>query len=120
MKLKNRDRQFLSQALTVIKKGILLAIASSHRTSHTINNTHVNQQRVGSGEATSRKQTNRKVDLAIGEDNGGHTGHTPNDDRSDSLNPNNPAYQATADNRSNQMNPNNPAYHSSRGGGRRK
>ena len=41
---------------------------------------------------------------------------TPNDDRSDSLNPNNPAEQAAADNRSSQMNPNNPAYHSSRGG----
>jgi len=45
---------------------------------------------------------------------------TPNNDRSDSMNPNNPAEQAAADNRSNQMNPNNPAYHSSRGGGRRK
>ncbi len=33
-----------------------------------------------------------------------------NDDRSNSKNPNNPAYQAAADNRSNQLNPNNPEY----------
>lgn len=43
----------------------------------------------------------------------------PNDDRSDSMNPNNPDYQASMDNRSDQLNPNNPAYWSSRGGGRR-
>lgn len=43
---------------------------------------------------------------------------SPNDERSDSMNPNNPAHQAAMDNRSNQMNPNNPAYGSSRGGGR--
>jgi hypothetical protein len=36
---------------------------------------------------------------------------TPNDDRSDTLNPNNPAYDAARDNRSNQLNPNNPRYH---------
>ncbi len=41
---------------------------------------------------------------------------SPNDDRSDSMNPNNEAYQAAMDNRSDQMNPNNPAYDSSRGG----
>ncbi len=33
-----------------------------------------------------------------------------NDDRSDSKNPNNPAYQSAIDNRSNQLNPNNPEY----------
>ncbi|MFX1298623.1 MAG: hypothetical protein ACFFD2_27660, partial [Promethearchaeota archaeon] len=33
-----------------------------------------------------------------------------NDDRSNSMNPNNPAYQASLDNRSNQLNPNNPEY----------
>ena len=33
-----------------------------------------------------------------------------NDDRSNSLNPNNPAYKASIDNRSNQLNPNNPEY----------
>jgi len=43
------------------------------------------------------------------------SGRSPNDDRSDSMNPNNDAYQASMDNRSDQMNPNNPAYGSSRG-----
>ena len=41
---------------------------------------------------------------------GGRGGRTPNDDRSDSMNPNNPAYQASLDNRSDQLNPNNPEY----------
>jgi hypothetical protein len=36
--------------------------------------------------------------------------------RSNSMNPNNPAHHASADNRSNQANPNNPAYYSSRAG----
>lgn len=35
-----------------------------------------------------------------------------NDDRSDSKNPNNPAYQAAVDNRADQLNPNNPEYKS--------
>jgi hypothetical protein len=35
---------------------------------------------------------------------------TPNDDRSDSLNPNNPAYEASQENRANQLNPNNEGY----------
>jgi hypothetical protein len=34
----------------------------------------------------------------------------PNDDRSDSKNPNNPASKAAHDNRSNQLNSNNPEY----------
>ena len=46
------------------------------------------------------------------------SGRSPNDDRSDSMNPNNDAYQASMDNRSDQINPNNPAYWSSRGGRR--
>ena len=33
-----------------------------------------------------------------------------NDDRSDSMNPNNPAYQAAMDNHANQLNPNNDEY----------
>ena len=33
-----------------------------------------------------------------------------NDNRSDSKNPNNLAYQAAIDNRSNQLNPNNPEH----------
>ena len=41
--------------------------------------------------------------------------HSSNDDRSDSMNPNNDDYRASNDNRSDQMNPNNDAYHSSRG-----
>ena len=35
---------------------------------------------------------------------------TPNDDRSDSMNPNNDAYDSSMDNHSNQLNPNNDAY----------
>ena len=38
---------------------------------------------------------------------------TPNDDRSNSFNPNNSASKAATDNRSNQLNPNNPAFHHS-------
>ena len=37
-------------------------------------------------------------------------GRTPNDDRSDSLNPNNDAYDHSMDNHSNQLNPNNDRY----------
>ena len=33
-----------------------------------------------------------------------------NDDRSNSMNQNNPAYQASQDNRSDQLNPNNSEY----------
>ncbi len=33
-----------------------------------------------------------------------------NDDRSNSKNPNNPAYKSSMDNRSNQLNPNHPDY----------
>ena len=37
-------------------------------------------------------------------------GRTPNDDRSDNLNPNNDAYDASQGNRSDQLNPNNERY----------
>lgn len=37
-------------------------------------------------------------------------GRTPNDDRSDSMNPNNDAYDDANDNHSNQLNPNNERY----------
>jgi len=37
-------------------------------------------------------------------------GRTPNDDRSDSLNPNSPAFQASLDNRSRQLNPEDERY----------
>ena len=36
--------------------------------------------------------------------------HSPNDQRSNSKNPNNPSYEASTDNRSNQLNPNNSEY----------
>jgi Leucine-rich repeat (LRR) protein len=42
-------------------------------------------------------------------------GRSPNDQRSDVMNPNNPEHQATLDNRANQLNPKHPAYRSSRG-----
>jgi hypothetical protein len=37
-------------------------------------------------------------------------GRTSNDDRSDSLNPNNDAYSDSMDNHANQLNPNNEEY----------
>ena len=40
-------------------------------------------------------------------------GRTPNDDRSDSMNPNNDAYEESQDNRANQLNPNNDRYQGS-------
>jgi len=43
-----------------------------------------------------------------------NTDRSPNDQRSDVYNPNNPDYKDAMDNRSNQLNPNNLAYHSSR------
>ena len=48
----------------------------------------------------------------------GRTGPSPNDQRSNVKNPNNPAHKSAGDNRSNQMNPNNPAHRSSRGEGK--
>ncbi|MHA2249907.1 MAG: hypothetical protein ACXAD7_06075 [Candidatus Kariarchaeaceae archaeon] len=39
---------------------------------------------------------------------------SPNDQRSNTFNPNNPAYKAARDNRSNQLNPRHPGYRSSR------
>jgi hypothetical protein len=42
---------------------------------------------------------------------------TPNDDRSDSMNPNNDAYDASMDNHANQLNPNNEAYQGSKSAG---
>ena len=43
------------------------------------------------------------------------SGNSPNDNRSNSMNPNNRASRAAANNRSNQMNPNNASYRASRG-----
>ncbi len=42
-------------------------------------------------------------------------GRSPNDQRSDVINPNNAEYKAAMDNRSNQLNPNNAGYWQSRG-----
>lgn len=44
----------------------------------------------------------------------GGRGRSPNDQRSDAKNPNNPEYDAAQDNRANQRNPNSDAYRSSR------
>ena len=50
---------------------------------------------------------------------GGHgrggSHHSSNDQRSNSMNPNNSSYQSSMDNRSDQMNPNNEVYDLSRG-----
>lgn len=50
-----------------------------------------------------------------GSKGGGHP--TPNDQRSNVLNPNNPAHKANQDNRANQLNPNNPANPANTPGG---
>jgi len=42
-------------------------------------------------------------------------GRSRNDDRSDSKNPNNPAYHAAVENRADQLNPDHEAYRSARG-----
>ena len=42
-------------------------------------------------------------------------GHSPNDDRSNSMNPNNPAYWASEENRADQLNPNNDEYKGDKG-----
>ena len=44
-----------------------------------------------------------------------HGGNSADDNRSNTLNPNNPAHRAANDNRANQLNPNSRAYRSSRG-----
>lgn len=41
-------------------------------------------------------------------------GRTPNDDRSDGMNPNNDSHQDNQDNRADQLNPNNDAYQGDR------
>ncbi|PKB82199.1 MAG: hypothetical protein BZY88_04875 [SAR202 cluster bacterium Io17-Chloro-G9] len=75
-------------------------------------------------DAKTARSTGPPLDEPSGTADPAHTGvmglksaspHSANDDRSNSLNPNNAANQASSNNRSNQMNPNNPAYRSSRG-----
>lgn len=41
---------------------------------------------------------------------GGGLGHSSNDDRSNSMNPNNDAHDAAMDNHADQLNPNNDKY----------
>ena len=62
-----------------------------------------------------RHQTGGAVSPSGGTSSGSDGGPSPNDQRSNVMNPNNPEYQSAIDNRSNQLNPNNPAYWSSRG-----
>lgn len=61
------------------------------------------------------KPKNNQEQRAKKEDEGGDWDddrheRSPNDDRSDTLNPNNPAYDDARDNRADQLNPNNPSY----------
>ena len=72
------------------------------------------EEPVQRSEATSTSLIG-KVDDDGGIDDYDEGSRSPNDDRSDSMNPNNDSYQASMDNRSDQMNPNNDAYWSSRG-----
>ena len=69
--------------------------------------------------AEEMEKRGERPGISAGDDASGDlsagTDRSPNDDRSDSLNPNNDAYHAAMDNHANQMNPNNPAYGSSRG-----
>jgi hypothetical protein len=67
------------------------------------------------GEAAAKLAAANSTPDDGGDDDYDDGGRSPNDDRSDSMNPNNDDYQAAMDNRSDQMNPNNDAYWSSRG-----
>ncbi len=53
----------------------------------------------------------------MSKDNGSGRTPTPNDQRSNTKNPNNPAQKAAQDNRSNQLNPNSPRHSSNTQGG---
>ena len=70
---------------------------------------------VESEPASEGHQTGGAVSPSGGAWSGSDGGPSPNDQRSNVMNPNNPEYQGAIDNRSNQLNPNNPAYRSSRG-----
>ncbi len=70
--------------------------------------------RIGSNNRRVRSPTPEPVDTSSG-GGPGHGGNAANDDRWNTLNPNNPAHRAAHDNRANQLNPNSPAYQSSRG-----
>ena len=70
---------------------------------------------VESEPTSARRQMGGAVSPSGGTSGGSDRGLSPNDQRSNVMNPNNPEYQSAIDNRSNQLNPNNPAYRSSRG-----
>lgn len=70
---------------------------------------------VESESTSTAHQTGGAVSPSGGTWSGSYGGPSPNDQRSNVMNPNNPQYQSAIDNRSNQLNPNNPAYWSSRG-----
>lgn len=53
-------------------------------------------------------------DRSVGGAMGKRQDKSPNDQRSEALNPNSAANKAARDNRANQLNPDHPAYHSSR------
>lgn len=63
---------------------------------------HPYQKRVVAGLASAAHYPNEHLTIP--------GSNTANDDRSNTLNPNNPAFKATADNHANQLNPNNFRY----------
>ena len=75
----------------------------------------VKQSRVKDDDGKEEKVRGKQSRVEDDDDDYEDADRSPNDDRSDSMNPNNDAYQASMDNRSDQMNPNNSAYWSSRG-----
>jgi hypothetical protein len=64
-------------------------------------------------EPTAGSPTHLNLNLISTNTPGEIMSRTPNDDRSDSMNPNNDAYDASMDNHANQLNPNNEAYQGS-------
>ena len=75
----------------------------------------IKQSRVKDDDDKEEKVQGKQSRVEDDDDDYEDADRSPNDDRSDSMNPNNDAYQASMDNRSDQMNPNNSAYWSSRG-----
>ena len=72
--------------------------------------------RLGSNERRVTSPAPEPGDASASSGAGRVSGANPaNDDRSNTLNPNNPTHRAARDNRSNQLNPNSRAYRSSRG-----
>jgi ubiquitin len=122
--LRDSDTRTLAGTLERVTTRLDREAAKVVETTNTLSDALLPKDKTGSnpGDATSQTQPEVANDDPKSEDDqddGGYhedAGRSPNDDRSDSMNPDNDAYQASMDNRSDQMNPNNPAYHSSRGG----